>query len=593
MAASRGPSVSFCVSKTHDLLHGVLHMQMQTYLIKRRNVYHFRRRVPKNLIAILGKNEVVRSLGTSDFKTATRAAMVMADELERLFERIQADTDLLTQKEEELVYSHILKKHTLSLKKEALQEFDNRQAEDIEWEAFHARTFREQMLEDLKLSKLDTVKDDVDKLLKEYKVTIESSSATYKQLSRTMLRALADAYSNAEIIAKGDLENPKLYFDGSSSTIENAIQSQSILTFESVITRYIKDKETSWGNKQREAQLAKLNYFLTYAEELDGLSANVRTLDSIASHDARNYKEHLHGVPTNTSKQFPDLTPSKAVKRAAQDGLKTLSQTSQNNYLQVLSTLYSFAKKELDYDGKNPFEGRGETKAAKKLQRDQRNAFSQKQLEVLFSSPLYTGCKSLASCHLAGPLIPTNSHKYWTPLIALFTGMRMQEILQLYLEDVYQKDDIWVLDLNTNHKDKTLKTPQSKRLVPIHKQLIEFGFLDFVEDRKTTNRSPRLFDDANLASDNTYSGTFSKWFSRYLKNIGIKTDKTSFHSLRHNLKDSFREAGVSDELAENFMGRSTGSTGEAYGTGFSLKKQHEAINKLGFQHISLMRPNGQ
>ena len=77
-------------------------MHMQTYLIKRQNIYHFRRRVPTNLIAILGKNEVVRSLRTSDFKTATRAAMVMADELERLFERIQTDTDLLTQKEEEL-----------------------------------------------------------------------------------------------------------------------------------------------------------------------------------------------------------------------------------------------------------------------------------------------------------------------------------------------------------------------------------------------------------------------------------------------------------------------------------------------------------
>ena len=57
-------------------------MQMQTYLIKRQNVYHFRGRVPKKLIANLGKNEVLRSLGTTGFKTATRAAMVMADELD-------------------------------------------------------------------------------------------------------------------------------------------------------------------------------------------------------------------------------------------------------------------------------------------------------------------------------------------------------------------------------------------------------------------------------------------------------------------------------------------------------------------------------
>ena len=165
-------------------------MQMQTYLIKRRNVYHFRRRVPKNLIAILGKNEVVRSLRTSDFRTATRAAMVMADELERLFERIQTDTDLLTQKEEELVYKHVLKENTLSLKKEALQTFDNRQAEDVELEAFRARTFRAEVLEDLRLSKLDTVKDDVDKLLKDFK-----SPLSHQRNLQTTIQSNAKGFS--------------------------------------------------------------------------------------------------------------------------------------------------------------------------------------------------------------------------------------------------------------------------------------------------------------------------------------------------------------------------------------------------------------
>ncbi len=46
--------------------------------------------------------------------------------------------------------------------------------------------------------------------------------------------------------------------------------------------------------------------------------------------------------------------------------------------------------------------------------------------------------------------------------------MRLQEILQLYVEDVYQVNGVWVLDLNTNHDDKKLKTDQSKRVIPIH-----------------------------------------------------------------------------------------------------------------------------
>ena len=113
----------------------------------------------------------------------------------------------------------------------------------------------------------------------------------------------------------------------------------------------------------------------------------------------------------------------------------------------------------------------------------------------------------------------------------------MQEILQLYVADVYQTSDILgFFDLNENHKDQKLKSPQSKRLVPIHHTLLDLGFLEFLRSKG----SGRLFEDAPLANDGTYSSSFSKWLADTLSNIGIKTDKTSFHSLRHNMKDFFR-----------------------------------------------------
>ena len=77
-------------------------MKTQTYLLNRNNVYYFRRWIPRNLRTILGRNEVVRSLKTSDLRTARRAAIFMTDELEQLFERIQNGADLLSKKEEEL-----------------------------------------------------------------------------------------------------------------------------------------------------------------------------------------------------------------------------------------------------------------------------------------------------------------------------------------------------------------------------------------------------------------------------------------------------------------------------------------------------------
>ena len=161
----------------------------------------------------------------------------------------------------------------------------------------------------------------------------------------------------------------------------------------------------------------------------------------------------------------------------------------------------------------------------------------------------------------------------------------MHEILQLYLEDIYEKEGVWVFDLNENHSDKKLKTPQSRRLVPLHNKLIELGLLELWQTRKEENGYGRLFPLAFQSNDGTYSSIFSKWFGRYIKHIGIKTTRTSFHSFRHNIKDLFRESGESDELAENFVGGTTGTVGSDYGSGFSLKRLHEALHKWQFPDL--------
>ena len=64
---------------------------------------------------------------------------------------------------------------------------------------------------------------------------------------------------------------------------------------------------------------------------------------------------------------------------------------------------------------------------------------------------------------------------YWAPLIVLFTGARMNEILQLNISDIVKKDGVWIIDINSK-EDKHLKNEDGyTRLVPIHKKLIELG----------------------------------------------------------------------------------------------------------------------
>ncbi len=438
-------------------------------------------------------------------------------------------------------------------------------------------------MEDLRYSRLDSEKPRVDRLLKDHHIELDKKHAVYRQLCKISLKALAEIYKNAEIIVKGDFDNPALVFDqlppGVSETEPTTLVPKG-LTFDEAISKYLIDNKASWSDKNLKSHQTKIAYFLEFAAEEDGVTTQ-RTLASVTSALVRTYKELLQITPSNAKKRYPALSPRQSAVQGQTDNVACLGLTSQANYIQSISSLYSFATKELDYTGPNPFKGRSNAKTAKKNQRDQRHPFSREQLRALFTSPLYSGCQSLASCHRPGGQVPKESHKYWVPLIGLYTGMRMQEILQLYVTDIYPSNGIWVFDLNESHEDKRLKTPQSKRLVPIHSDLIEYGLLEFADSKP----SGRLFEDAPSSNDGTYSSTFSKWFSRYLTNIGIKTNKTSFHSLRHNMKDFFRAVGESDELAENFMGRSTGSTGEAYGSGFSTQRYQQALHKIDFKEL--------
>ena len=50
----------------------------------------------------------------------------------------------------------------------------------------------------------------------------------------------------------------------------------------------------------------------------------------------------------------------------------------------------------------------------------------------------------------------------------------------------------------------------------------------------------------------------------------------------HNMKDFFRAAGISEELSEHYLGRLTGKTGEAYGSGHTVESFDKAVAKIKF-----------
>ena len=83
--------------------------------------------------------------------------------------------------------------------------------------------------------------------------------------------------------------------------------------------------------------------------------------------------------------------------------------------------------------------------------------------------------------------------KFWLPLIAVFSGMRQEEICQLSLEDVRETNGIAYFDIN-DRGARTLKNRTTVRRVPVHDELVRLKLLRRVEALRG-KREMRLFPE--------------------------------------------------------------------------------------------------
>lgn len=181
-------------------------------------------------------------------------------------------------------------------------------------------------------------------------------------------------------------------------------------------------------------------------------------------------------------------------------------------------------------------------------------------LQDIFNSPVYAdGFRPVAGAGEAA---------YWLPLLALFTGARLEELGQLLVEDVRLKDGISFIRIEEESAAgiaKRLKTKGSRRVVPLHPTLTEFGFMEYVDAIRATG-SLRVFPNLKFGTAEQCTASWSKWFGRYLREIvGASDRRMVFHSFRHSFKDAAREAGIPREHNDRLTGHASGDVGDAYG----------------------------
>lgn len=191
-------------------------------------------------------------------------------------------------------------------------------------------------------------------------------------------------------------------------------------------------------------------------------------------------------------------------------------------------------------------------------------AFETRHLQNLLGTYVYKG-------EIPGRVKSITPAKFWVPIIALFSGARLEEICQLYLQDIVEERGIMLFRISPEDdegvgKKVNIKTKSSQRRVPVHPALLEMGFDDYVAELRSRGET-RLFPDIdNNNSKGKYGFLISKWFGDTLRK-GIGYEKGSgycFHGLRKNFIQRLQNTpGVGREVRKALVGHSIGG-GDAH-----------------------------
>ena len=294
------------------------------------------------------------------------------------------------------------------------------------------------------------------------------------------------------------------------------------------------------------------------------------------------FKDDIRKLPRNRSKiqQYRNLDFHEQVSLNV-DEKDRISTTTVNNILGYVSSFMKWSRIN-GFVEVNFFEG---MKLKKQIrQRDERDRFTEKEIKKIFQKHNYI------------EFTEVENHKYsnyWSPLISIFSGLRLNEICSLYLDNIIQekvngRKKIWCFNIleEPDRPDKHLKTLSSKRVVPIHDTLIDLGFIEFVEllKKRHTNRQ-RLFQELKYG-EGSYIRNVSYFFNKkYLPLLGLKTDKKNFHSIRHTVVDHLKQRLVDISFINELVGHHHGNIDlDRYGKGFTTDIiYNKCVKKINYE----------
>jgi integrase len=574
-------------------------VSISPHLVRRGNTFHFRIAVPRDLVAQLGKVEIKTTLKTSDPLTAKQRSRVLSNAIETLFDELRRMPELTRQHVERRVREYFQDCLDKSSELADLLPQDNR-----EWDR------------DAEVSTLRQRVDDLKKLLanREFSPALErevleilhpdepdakkGDIETFRHACNLVLRAKIE---NAKLLAAEFMGEPAISTDPifagmrmegypplpgevrkpiSGVVIRRAgdfMEDDKSISYAELFRLYLKDVEKQ-NIKSRTMEELKRAFRLG-----SEIVETTRPVNSIRGEEVRDACDLIAQLPVhfNKNKSFKGMSAREAVVANIKIAAPVIDHKTQDKLFRFFMMPIRWGKKKL-YVASVPGASISIT-VPKNLDgvKKQRKPYDEDMLRRIFTSPLFAGCSSKNRRSKPGQFLFKDGW-YWVPIIALYTGMRLSEVVQLATEDVRHEHGIWFIDIhpgvipNTGEK-KQVKSESAKRRVPLADDLITLGFLDIVS---RSEKGGRLFPEIKFGGDGTPSKNFTKFWSRYGKAVGFHTEDHVFHSFRHNMADMTRDAKLHIEASTFMMGHSLPGTRPDYGNGMSLAPLKEETDKI-------------
>lgn len=558
--------------------------QSSSYIIRNQYSYCFRMVVPKDLRKFVRKTELRYTLNTGSIGLARSKARLLAGQVQEFFRKLREIIKLgeLTDEQiQEMVNNffrvlidnlengrveagHIGKKDVIDFSYKIFQSECNRAQRDLR-EYYHQGVSG---MVDHMLKR----EQYVNQMLKGEVIEVEKDTITYDKICREFLKALIKFGKIDENRHKGIYsDDVRVSFPMSSDKNAEMLPSadpkkENSIPLGKLIDEFKngKIKSGKWSANTARNHQAKINLLL---QALGNRPVNLITVE-----DLRNLAKLLEFLPPG----FALMKAYKNISGLSADDLKgkhkdTLDVTTRRDYLNFIKSVFTFAK-ENEYITKNPVIS-GLIPDKKKQTRHQRSKFDDpKDLMKIFNPDTYLKWSD------------KEPSRFWLPLLALYTGCRVEETASLYCEHVKKVEGLWCIEINDDY-DRKVKNDNAIRTIPLHPILVEeFKFPKYVKRMKAQG-NVRIFPELKMGN-HKYSHSFSKKFGRYLRNKAkINDPKKVFHSFRHTVSDHLYKELVPESLIEELTGRAGKTeTTKRYTKGYRVKTlNEEGILKLRYK----------